>query len=38
MIWLWTKHRPGQSQFVYFYQNAHPHLRGGDYVARLVLA
>ena len=21
MIWLWPKHRPGQAQFVYFYQH-----------------
>ena len=27
MIWLWPKHRPGQAQFVYFYQHAYPHLR-----------
>ena len=35
MIWLWPKHRPGQAQFVYFYQHAYPHLRTGDYVANL---
>ena len=36
MIYMWPKHKPGQAQYIYFYQLRHPDLRRGYYMADLV--